>query len=137
MINQSQTTNNSCIFADTEGDIGKRFGRSIADQTRGCFGGVTKQAGSDGEKRNDDGEGRIRMAEHLNGQERAADWADNRVNGIPNGIDPWNFVGEEFQTIKDSGNNDNCGVTEDIERLIGGSKRDPVKMNRQAGDKNG
>lgn len=97
---------------------------------------MTNQAGSTGEKRNDDGEGRIRMTQHLNGQKRAADWADNRVNRIPNGIDPRDFVGEEFQTIKESGNNDNRRMTQEIECLIGGSKRDPVKMDRQTGYKN-
>ena len=77
------------------------------------------------------------MAKHLNREQSAADRANHGVNGIPRGVDPWNFVGEEFEKIENAGDRNNRRVTQDIERLIGRRERDPVKMDGESGDENG
>ena len=58
------------------------------------------------------------------------------MNGVPDRIDPRNFIREEFQEIQNTGNCDDPWVSEDLERLVLRRKRDPVKVNREAGGKN-
>jgi seryl-tRNA synthetase len=58
------------------------------------------------------------------------------VNGVPHRIDPRNFIREEFQEIQNAGNCNDPRITEDLERLVLRRKRDPVKVNREAGGKN-
>ena len=77
------------------------------------------------------------MAEYLNREQSAANRANHGVNGIPRGVDPRNFVGEEFEKIEDTGDRNNRRVTQDFERLIGRRERDPVEMDGQSGDENG
>ena len=54
------------------------------------------------------------MPEHLNGKQCAADRADDRVGGVPGGVDPWNFVCKKFEEIKDPCNDDNRWIAEDF-----------------------
>ena len=77
------------------------------------------------------------MAENLNREQSAANRANHGVNGIPRGVDPWNFVGEEFEEIEYTGDRNNRRVAQDFERLIGRRERDPVEMDGQSGDENG
>ena len=77
------------------------------------------------------------MAEHLNGEQGAADRTYDGVDSIPSGVDPRNFVREKFEEIKDSRDGNNHGIAEHFERLVSRSERDPVEMNREAGGKNG
>jgi hypothetical protein len=58
------------------------------------------------------------------------------MNGVPYRIDPRNFIREEFQEIQNTGNCDDPWVSEDLERLVLRRKRDPVKVNCEAGDEN-
>jgi seryl-tRNA synthetase len=58
------------------------------------------------------------------------------VNGVPHRIDPRNFIREEFQEIQNAGSCNDPRITEDLERLVLRCKRDPVKVNREAGGKN-
>jgi hypothetical protein len=58
------------------------------------------------------------------------------MNGVPDRIDPRNFIREEFQEIQNTGNCDDPWITEDLERLVLQRKRDPVKVNCEAGDEN-
>src|SRR5258708_31088188 len=76
------------------------------------------------------------MAEHLDREQRAADRTDDRVDGVPGGIDPRHFVGEKFQDIEDARDRDDPGLAEDFERLVLRRERDPMEMNREAGDEN-
>ncbi len=78
-----------------------------------------------------------RMAEHLNREQSTADWSNDCVDGIPGGIDPWDFVSEKFQEIKDTGDDNDRGVTEDFERLIVRGKFNPMLVNGEAGNENG
>ena len=59
------------------------------------------------------------------------------MNGIPRGIDPRNFVGEEFEKIENAGDRNNRRMAQDFERLIGRRERDPVEMDGQSSDENG
>ncbi len=72
------------------------------------------------------------MAEHLNRQQRAADRANHGVNCVPDRIHPWNFVGEELEKIENTGDCNDPGVAEDLERLILWRQRDPVKMDGES-----
>ena len=77
------------------------------------------------------------MTKHLNGEQRAADRPNHGVDGVPDRIDPRNFVGEKFEEIENAGDGDDPGIAEDFERLVLWRQRDPVKMNGEPGDKNG
>jgi Txe/YoeB family toxin of Txe-Axe toxin-antitoxin module len=76
------------------------------------------------------------MTEYLNREQSAADRANHGVNGIPRGVDPWNFIGEKFEKIENASDCDNRRVTQYFERLVLRCKRDPVEMDGQSGDKN-
>lgn len=76
------------------------------------------------------------MTKHLNCEQRAADGANDGMNSVPDRIDPWNFIGEKFQEIENTGNRDDPRVTEDVERLVLRRESDPMKMNGQAGSEN-
>ena len=89
------------------------------------------------EQRHDHGECRAWMSEHLNREQRATDWADHGMDGVPDGIDPRDFVCEKFEKIKNAGNDDHGGMPENIERLVVGTERNPVKMNGEPGRENG
>jgi len=58
------------------------------------------------------------------------------VNGVPDRIDPRNFIGEKFEKIESASNCDDPWVPEDLQRLILWRQSDPVKMNCQASDEN-
>ncbi len=77
------------------------------------------------------------MSENLNGEKRAADWSNDGMDSVPDGIYPRNFVGEKFEKKKNSGNADNDWLAQDSERLILRRKNDPVEMNGEAGGENG
>ncbi len=59
------------------------------------------------------------------------------MHRIPRRIDPRNFVGKKFQKIEESGERDDPGMPEHLERLVGRRENDPMEMNREAGDENG
>src|SRR5713226_5457761 len=88
-------------------------------------------------QRHDHCEGGTRMAQHLNGKQRAANRADHGVDGVPGGVNPGNFVGEKFQKIKNTRDGHDHGIAQCFERLIGRRERDPVEMDGEAGDENG
>ncbi len=135
-MNQRQSAEDGDILSDAEGDVGKRFGRSVGGQTRGRFRGVTNEAGPASEQRDHDGKGRAGMAEHLNGKQRAADRTNNGVDGVPGGIDPRDLVGEKFEEIQNARDGDDDRLAENVERLISRRERDPMEMDRHTGREN-
>ena len=68
-----------------------------------------------GEQGDDYTEGRTRMAEHLNRKEDGAYGPDHRVNSIPRGIQPRNFVGEKLQPEKNTRNGDDHRVAHNLQ----------------------
>ena len=76
------------------------------------------------------------MPEHLNGKQRAANRTNDRMNGVPSGVDPRNFVREKFEEIKNARDHYNHRISEYFERLVGRSERDPMEMNGEAGGEN-
>src|SRR3989442_7770496 len=71
------------------------------------------------------------MTEHLNCEQSAADRANHGVHRVPDGIHPWNLVGEKFEKIENTGDADDPGIAQDFERLILLRQRDPVEMDSQ------
>src|SRR5207248_11455983 len=63
---------------------------------------------------------------HLDREQSAADRTDNRVDGVPGGIEPRNLVGEKFEEIKNAGNDDDPGLAENFERLEIRREDDPI-----------
>src|SRR6266446_10246277 len=118
-MNQSETAEDRGIFAKTQADVRKWFRRCVAGQTRSRLCGVSDEARAASEQCDDYGERRTRMPEHLNGKQRAANRTDDRVNGVPSGVDPWNFVRKKFEEIQDSRDGNNHGIPKHFERLIG------------------
>ena len=86
-----------------------------------------------GEQSDDYGKHGTWVPEHLDGKQGAANRTDDGVDRVPGGVDPWNFIREKFEEIKDSRDGNNHGVAEHFERLVGRSERDPVEMNGEAG----
>ena len=95
---------------------------------------MSDKARGTAQQKHEDVDDRRMVAEHLNGDERAADRPNDRVDCVPGGIEPRYFVGEKFEEIKDAGNDDDPRLAENLERLITGRQRDPMKMDREAGD---
>jgi hypothetical protein len=58
------------------------------------------------------------------------------VNGIPSGVDPWNFVRKKFEEIKNASDGNNHRITKHFERLVGWREGDPMEMNRESGGEN-
>ena len=81
-------------------------------------------------------EGGTWMPKHLNGKQSAANRTNNGVDGIPGGVDPWNFVRKKFEEIKNASDGNNYRITQHFERLIGRRERDPMEMNGEAGGEN-
>ena len=77
------------------------------------------------------------MPKDLKGEKGAADRPNDGVDRVPGRIDPWHFVGEKFQQIKDAGDDNDPGLAEHFERLVARRKRDPMQMDREAGGENG
>ena len=98
---------------------------------------MRKETGASCQQRDDDCERGTGMTEHLNRKQCPADWANHGVDGVPDRIHPGNFVGEEFEQVENSSDTDDPWIAEHFERLILRRKRDPVKMDCQAGGKNG
>ena len=89
-----------------------------------------------GEQCDDYGERGTWVPKRLDGKERAANRTDDGVDRVPGGVDPWNFIREKFEEIKDSRDGNNHGVAEHFERLVSRSERDPVEMNGEARGEN-
>lgn len=98
---------------------------------------MRNQARASRKQRDDDRERGTRMSENLNGQQCAANRADHRVDGVPGGVNPGNFVGEKLQKIKNARDGDDNGIAQRFERLISRSEGDPVEMDGEAGNENG
>lgn len=125
------------VFTDAERDIGKWFRRRVGSESRRRFGGMTNETGATGEQRDDDSERRTWVPEYLNPKERAADWPNHSVNGVPDRIDPRNFVGEKFEEIENACDSDNPGIPEHAERLVIGRERNPMEVDGKTRHKNG
>ena len=128
-MNQRETAEHRGVFAETKTNVRKRFRRCVAGETRSCFCRMSDQARPASEQCDNHSERRAWMPEHLNGKQRAANRTNDRVDGVPSGVDPRNLVREKFEEIKDSRDGNNHGIAEHFKRLIGRSERDPVEMN--------
>ena len=76
------------------------------------------------------------MAEHLNGKQSPADRPNDSVHRVPSRVEPWNFLGKKFQRIDNTSDSNHPGISEDLERLILGRERDPVKMDGESSNEN-
>ena len=75
------------------------------------------------------------MTEHLNCEQSAADRANHGVHRVPDGIHPWNLIGEKFEKIENTCDADDPGIAQDFEGLILRCQCDPVEMDRQPSGK--
>jgi len=76
------------------------------------------------------------MTEYLNSEQSTANRANYRVNGVPGGVDPWNFVCKKFEEIENAGDRNNRRMPQHFERLIGRCESDPVEMDGEASGEN-
>ena len=135
-MNQGEPAEHGEIFADAQGNVGKRLGRTIAGKPRRGLGCMSDETGAACEKRHDHRRCWAWISQHLNREQRAADWAYYRMDGVPDGINPRDFVCEKFEQIENTGDADNPRIAENFERLLLRREIDPVKMNGQPGDEN-
>ena len=113
-MNKGKPADDRGIFTETEANIRERLWRAIAGEPRSCFCRVSDQTRAASEQRDNYREGGTRMSEHLNGKQRAADRADDGVDGVPGRVDPWNLVRKKFEEIKDARDDDNRWIAEDF-----------------------
>jgi hypothetical protein len=59
------------------------------------------------------------------------------MDGVPDRIDPRNFVGEKFEEIENACDGDNPGIPEHAERLVIGRERDPMEVDGETRHENG
>jgi hypothetical protein len=59
------------------------------------------------------------------------------MDGVPDRIDPRNFVGEKFEEIENACDSDNPGIPEHAERLVIGRERNPMEMDGETRHENG
>jgi len=76
------------------------------------------------------------MAEHLDRKQSAAYRPNESVHGVPGRVEPWNFIGEKFQEIKNAGDGDDPWVSKNLQRLILRRQSDPMEMDRKPGSEN-
>ena len=76
------------------------------------------------------------MTEHLNCEQGAADRANHGVHRVPDGIHPWNLIGEKFEKIENTCDADDPGIAQDFEGLILLCQCDPLEMDGQPSGKN-
>jgi hypothetical protein len=69
--------------------------------------------------------------DHCQRQKRAADRADEGVNGVPHRIEPENLVGEEFHEGRQPGRAHHPRIGKDLERLQMLGQRQDLKVHRQ------
>jgi hypothetical protein len=98
---------------------------------------VSGEAGAAGQQDEEQVEGGSGMAEHLDGEQRPADWPDDGVHRIPGRIDPLDFVREKFEEVEDARDGDDPGMAEDLEGVVVGRKNDPMLIDGEAGDEDG
>src|SRR5439155_4356548 len=135
-MNESESAQHGCVFDETQPNIRKWFRRCVGSETRSRLCGVRDQARAASEQRDDYRKCGTWMPEYLNRKQRATNRANHRVNSIPGGVDPRNFVGEKFEEIKNAGDRNNHGIAQHFERLIRWCERDPVAMDGQPGGEN-
>ncbi len=125
------------VFTDAERDVGKWFRRSVASESRRRFGSMTNETCAAGEQRDDDSERRTWMPQHLDPKERAADWPNHSMDGVPDRIDPRNFVGAKLEEIENARDRDNPRIPEHAQRLVIGRERNPMEMDGETRHENG
>src|SRR5438132_10569210 len=135
-MNESESAQHGCIFTETQPNVRKRLRRCVGGETRSRLRGVRDEAGATREQCDDYGERGTWMPEYLNRKQRATNRANHRVNSIPGGVDPRNFVCEKFEEIKNAGDRNNRRMPQHFERLIGRCESNPVEMNGQSGGEN-
>ena len=94
------------------------------------------ETGGTGEQHNEHIQNRRVMTEHLDREQSAADRPDDRVDGVPGGIEPRDFVGEKFEEIQKSGDDDDPGLAENFERLEIRREDDPMLVDGETGYEN-
>ncbi|MEY2491832.1 MAG: hypothetical protein QOH24_783, partial [Verrucomicrobiota bacterium] len=112
-MQQGQSTENGCVFAEAEGDIRERFRGCIGNKACRCLGGMGRKRSRAGEKNDHDIEAGTRMTEHLDCEERSTNWPDDGMNSVPCRIDPGNFIGEEFEQEEHASNGDDERIAQD------------------------
>jgi hypothetical protein len=103
------------VFAEAEGPVGEGFGAGIDGGAGGGFRAVGGEGDASGEKSGGPVPVRSGGAESAEGEQSGGGRADESVHGIPEGVEPGNFVGEEFDKIESDGNGENGGIREDTQ----------------------
>jgi len=98
---------------------------------------MSDQAGAAGQQCHGHIKCRTGFTKDPGGEEGATNRPDDRVDGVPGGIDPRDFIREKLEDIERAGDPENQRTAKDGERLVLRRKNDPLLLNRQAGDKNG
>lgn len=99
---QSQATEHEPIFRHACDSIRNRFGGEIDQETATGLEIVGCQAGSSGKKGSDNAHRGIKVTKGGQSEKDSAGRPHDRVNGVPEGIAPWDFIGKKFDREQDS-----------------------------------
>jgi len=103
------------VFADAERPIGKRLRDGVGGRARAGFGAVCGEGDSAGEKSGDPAPFCAETGGNAESENGCSGWANESMEKIPDGVEVWNFVGEEFEDVESDGKAENDGVREDVE----------------------
>src|ERR1700676_3296780 len=137
--------NGQYVFAKAQTPIGDRLGTHIRGGARAGFGAVRSERHTPREKRRAPAPFRRSRYRRAVSEQRGGGWADQSVNGIPNGIDVRNLVGKEFDRVQRHGDPQDPRMTqhlqgsrqvnhtEALQKAEGGNRRVKVEARRKSG----
>jgi hypothetical protein len=131
------TGDDADVFGGADDDIGDGFGGSVDGEAGAGFCGMGDESGAAGEESDKDFHGGMEFSEDAEGEEAAADGADESVDGIPEGIDPGDFIGEELEGEEEGGADEDGGIAEDGEVGVFIGEGEEVEADGESGDEDG
>ena len=93
---QPRSAHDNRIFNEAQSDIRKRLGAVIHQHARSGFHGMAGQRHAAAEQRDRGFHDWINLADGRRANARRAERANERMNAVPETVDPRNFIGEKF-----------------------------------------
>ena len=91
------------VFAKTQSPIAERFGNGVDGRTGGGFGAVRSERDASGKKRCGPAPFLRRSSGGTVSEDGGGRRPDERVDGVPDGIEKRNFVGEKLNDVQRDG----------------------------------
>jgi len=99
------------VFADAQSPIAEGFGNGVDGRAGGGFGAVRSERDASSEKCGGPAPFGWRSSGGAVGEDSRSWWTDERVDGVPDGVEKRNFVGEKFEDVERDGDAENDGMS--------------------------